>query len=671
MNYKDIPGPALIVQHTGQVFPLTAKVITLGSAEDNTIVLADPEVSVYHARITWDPESGAHFLEDLGSVEGTYVNEHAIVGPRMLNDGDLIRLGNTTMEIYLGPGSFFAEQEPRGRSKSPLVAGLIVAFLAGVTILCVLLFSVLFFGARRGTPSVTIQSPADNSRISVGSQVPLQASASGATDITLLELSVDGILVATASSPDSAGTSLLTVARTWIFDTPGEHEITAQAFTARGRVSEPGSVEVTIVGVEPTPTPEPTLTPTPTPTETPTATPEPTPTLTPTPEPPTPEPTTPPPPRIEYFQMSPAIITSGECTTLQWGSVDYATEVVIEPDIGGVTTPGSETICPRETISYTLTATGPGGTSTASTMVTVVGGLADLTIDSISFEPSPPVQDQETNVRITIRNIGEGAARAFDWEWQAGSDAFFDGRVDGLEPGQTRTVAVTWTPVRAYEGLSTEARVDTGNDVAESDETNNQLVAIVQVFEAPAGPEVRVLRSEAALDGFLLNDGTGSNSQDIIVGNGRIVEPTGELVSRGFLSFDLSGIPGEAAIEGIELRFYQNAIQGEPYEKLSNLVLEQIDYGSSLEFDAYDLPALDSAGLARLPSPESWYVLSDPLITSWVQSTLENGRTRFQLRLRFTEETDGDGEEDWVSIEPGGGLLSSPNAPQLIITYRP
>jgi hypothetical protein len=667
MSYEQLSGPALIVQHTGQVFPLTPRVVTLGTAEDNTIVLADPEVSVYHARITWDPDSGAYFLEDLGSVEGTYINEHAIVGPRMLNDGDLIRLGNTTMEVYLGPGGLFEQEEPSSRFRSPLVAGLIVAFLAGVTILCVLLFSLLFFGGRRGTPNITIQSPANNSRIAAGSQVPLQASASGASDITLLELSVDGILIATASSPEGDGTSLLTVVKSWVFDTPGEHEITAQAFTARGRVSEVASVQVTVLGATPTPTPEPTFTPTPTPTTTA----EPTPTFTPTPEPPTPEPTTPPPPRIGYLQTSPASITTGNCTTLQWGGVDYATEVVIEPDIGGVATPGSETVCPLETTTYVLTATGPGGTSTASTTVNVIGRLADLTVDSISFEPSPPVQDQETNVRITIRNIGEGTAGGFDWEWQAGSDAVFDGRVDGLEPGQTRTVVVTWTPVRAYDGLSTEARVDTGNEVAESDETNNQLVAIVQVLEAPAGPQVLVLRSEAALDGFLLNDGTGSNIQDIIVGNGRITEPAGELVSRGFLSFDLADVPAGATIEGVELRFYQKTIQGEPYEKLGNLMLDQVDYGSSLDPGAYDLPALDSAGLATLASANSWYVLSDPLITSWVQSTLDHDQARFQLRLRFRQETDGDGEEDWVAIEPGGGLLSSPNAPQLTITYRP
>lgn len=665
MSYENVRGPALIVQHTGQVFPLTTQVITLGTDEENLIVLADPEVSAHHARITWDPESGAYFIEDLGSVEGTYVNEHAVVGPRMLEDGDLIRLGNTTMEFFRGGVVPFGDGEPGTRFRSPLIAGLIVALLAGVTILCVLLFSLVFFSGSRGTPSVTIQSPADNARIAAGSQVPLQVSASGASDITLLELSVDGILVATTSSPDSDGTSLLTLVKPWVFDAPGEHDILAKAFTARGRVSQPASVQVTVLAAEATPTPEPT------PTATPTETPEPTPTSTATPEPPTPEPTTLPPPRIEYLQTSPATITTGECTNLQWGRVDFATEVIIEPGIGGVATPGSERVCPAETTTYILTALGPGGTSTASTTVTVVGRLADLAIDSISFEPSPPVQGQETNVRITIRNIGEGPAGAFNWEWLAGSDAFFDGRVSGLEAGRTTVVGVTWTPVRAYDGLSTEARVDTDNEVDESDETNNHLVATVQVLEPPAEPEITVVRSDPALDGFLLNDGTGSNIDDIIVGNGRIVEPTGELVSRGFMSFDLSDIPAGATVEGVELRFYQKMVQGEPYGKLGNLMLEHIDYGSGLDPSAYDLPVLDSAMLATLPLPSSWYVLSDPSITSWVQGTLSEGQSRFQLRIRFSQETDGDGEEDWVSIEPGGGALSSPNAPTLAIIYWP
>ena len=65
------------------------------------------------------------------------------------------------------------------------------------------------------------------------------------------------------------------------------------------------------------------------------------------------------------------------------------------------------------------------------------------------------------------------------------------------------------------------------------------------------------------------------------------------------------------------------------------------------------------------------YIISDPGFVSWLQSDLDEGRGRLQLRLRFVQELDGDGEEDWVAIEPGGGSLGNQSAPQLIIVYRP
>ena len=50
-------GPELVIQHSGQVFSLTQETVTLGSQDDNTIVLADPEVSDQHAVISWDEEA--------------------------------------------------------------------------------------------------------------------------------------------------------------------------------------------------------------------------------------------------------------------------------------------------------------------------------------------------------------------------------------------------------------------------------------------------------------------------------------------------------------------------------------------------------------------------------------------------------------------------------------
>ncbi|HSJ58714.1 MAG TPA: hypothetical protein VLC95_16135, partial [Anaerolineae bacterium] len=145
----------------------------------------------------------------------------------------------------------------------------------------------------------------------------------------------------------------------------------------------------------------------------------------------------------------------------------------------------------------------------------------------------------------------------------------------------------------------------------------------------------------------------------------------GELVSRGFLSFDLSSIPSGATIERVELRFFQKRIVGDPYGALGNLVLDHVVFGGALDGSAFDTPALHSGTLAQQTQERAWYIISDPGFVSWLQDDLAQGRGRLQLRLRFAQELDGDGEEDWVAIEPGGGSLGNQSAPQLIIVYRP
>ncbi|HSJ53859.1 MAG TPA: hypothetical protein VLC52_08920, partial [Anaerolineae bacterium] len=183
-------------------------------------------------------------------------------------------------------------------------------------------------------------------------------------------------------------------------------------------------------------------------------------------------------------------------------------------------------------------------------------------------------------------------------------------------------------------------------------------------------PQTVRLTSEDRLHGYLQNDGSGGTDQPILVGNGKIEDSVGELVARGFLSFNLSDLPAGATIESVELRFYQQEILGSPYAKLGNLVLERVDFGSNLDADDFSTPALDSGTIAQQTSAGAWYVISDPTLVTWLEREASAGRSRLQLRLRFAQETDGDGEEDYVSLL-GGGLLSGQNAPQLIVVYVP
>src|SRR4051794_17010321 len=58
---------------------------------------ADTQVSRRHARVTAQGDTAV--VEDLGSTNGTVVNEQQVHGPRLLRPGDRIRIGLTLLEL--------------------------------------------------------------------------------------------------------------------------------------------------------------------------------------------------------------------------------------------------------------------------------------------------------------------------------------------------------------------------------------------------------------------------------------------------------------------------------------------------------------------------------------------------------------------------------------------
>jgi len=83
----------------GDSFPVYAHA-TLGRATDNHIVLPDTYASVYHARL--DRRDGEWWLTDLGSRNGTRLNEVLITKPVPLADGDLIGVGQVKLRLEFG-----------------------------------------------------------------------------------------------------------------------------------------------------------------------------------------------------------------------------------------------------------------------------------------------------------------------------------------------------------------------------------------------------------------------------------------------------------------------------------------------------------------------------------------------------------------------------------------
>ncbi len=84
-------------QKAGMTFPLPPS-CTVGRAPDNSIVVPDQFISSHHARI-YKSKKGEWVLEDLGSTNGTYLDEKQIAGPIIIKPGQLIRLGATSFEL--------------------------------------------------------------------------------------------------------------------------------------------------------------------------------------------------------------------------------------------------------------------------------------------------------------------------------------------------------------------------------------------------------------------------------------------------------------------------------------------------------------------------------------------------------------------------------------------
>ena len=79
----------------GRRFSLVGGVTTIGRSSENSLVLEDPSVSRYHARIT--QQGSDYYLEDAGSTAGTFLEGVQIQQRAKLNQGGVIRLGDTEL----------------------------------------------------------------------------------------------------------------------------------------------------------------------------------------------------------------------------------------------------------------------------------------------------------------------------------------------------------------------------------------------------------------------------------------------------------------------------------------------------------------------------------------------------------------------------------------------
>jgi pSer/pThr/pTyr-binding forkhead associated (FHA) protein len=92
-----VRAPRLVVERApghdpGMIYDLDGDLV-LGRGDRAEIRLEDPFASARHARIY--EQGGAAVIEDLGSTNGTYLNEELLEGARPLHAGDRVRIGGS------------------------------------------------------------------------------------------------------------------------------------------------------------------------------------------------------------------------------------------------------------------------------------------------------------------------------------------------------------------------------------------------------------------------------------------------------------------------------------------------------------------------------------------------------------------------------------------------
>jgi hypothetical protein len=90
-------APRLVVERApgheeGMIYDLDGDLI-LGRGDSAEIRLDDPFASSRHARIY--EQGNSVVVEDLGSTNGTYLNEELLQTPRPLHPGDRVRIGDS------------------------------------------------------------------------------------------------------------------------------------------------------------------------------------------------------------------------------------------------------------------------------------------------------------------------------------------------------------------------------------------------------------------------------------------------------------------------------------------------------------------------------------------------------------------------------------------------
>lgn len=344
-------------------------------------------------------------------------------------------------------------------------------------------------------------------------------------------------------------------------------------------------------------------------------------------------------PVVQTFEASPAVIKSGEYSTLRW-SVTGASNVYIDNNIGDVAVKGSIAISPKDTTNYTLTASNSSGNTTVRTQIVVTGAaLPHL---------KPPVILSFSSDK---NNVDPGEAVTLYWSTS-------ETTLVSLEPGGTVDAQGSKT---VYPYVTSDYILTASNAYGIAE--NTLTITVNTPSSHQTGQEgVVVLSVIPEESGSLIKNNTTYTVQDTACAG----DTSLNLASRAFLSFNIEGIPSNAIINEATLNFSSYTQIGNPTYTLSGwgnmgaLEVYFYQYGglSSLDTMSYSMAYNKAATLvsggnitAYPLSPWSLDVKNSYTGEQVVQNLFQTGQSRCQFRIQFFTSTNWDGIADMFCFD--------------------
>jgi len=181
-------------------------------------------------------------------------------------------------------------------------------------------------------------------------------------------------------------------------------------------------------------------------------------------------------------------------------------------------------------------------------------------------------------------------------------------------------------------------------------------------------PVTVTILSTAALDGRVHSTGLVQAGPAYSLAYGDYADALGPVSGvRSFVSFDLAVIPAGATVTEATLTLFEKSHNGAPFS-LGQNVVDHVVYGSVLDAGAYSRSGLGDA-IATFagdlsPGPKT--------VTVTDAVALDVGsRPQSQYRLRFTLESNNDGESDEIAYYSSGTATSEDERPMLTVKYLP